>query len=602
VYTEFFGLNEKPFSITPDPRYLYLSRRHADALAHLVYGISESGGFIQLTGEVGTGKTTLIRTLLQQLPEQAEIALILNPQLSAREFLLTICDELGTPPPEDDTARSVVARLNAHLLEAHAQGRRIVLIVDEAQTLGPELLEQVRLLTNLETPTQKLLQIILIGQPELREILQRAEMRQIAQRVTGRYHLEPLGRVETEAYVKHRLRVAGCPTPVFTPRALTELFRQSSGIPRLINVVADRALLAAYTRDSPRIEAALVKQAATEVFGRPVRSPASRFGLGAAFGAAIVLAGAAVVHMTDSDTATDASSISTRAETPAAAAGPAPGSARSAPDSAQFRARGAPTAPDAARAALDGAAGLPHRRNEAASLAAAGPAADRPSAAAPPPIGSSGNREPVPTLRKILAAHGQDASESGALAELFALWGADYDAARGAPCAQATAQSLRCLADARGSINELRTMNRPAVLTLREPAGTIYAVVLAGLDDETATLLIGGRKLQVGLSELIRDWYGRHLILWRPPKPGAKVLRRGSRDPEVVWLRQSLARIRGDVLEVQPSALYDAGLEAEVRQFQREHMLDDDGIAGARTQIAIITDLGSPGTPTLRKD
>src|SRR5690606_19897557 len=197
-----------PFSITPDPRYLYLSRRHADALAHLIYGISESGGFIQLTGEVGTGKTTLIRSLLEQLPDEAEIALILNPQLSSREFLENICEELGVETPAGDSIRALIGSLNSFLLKAHADGRRIVLIVDEAQTLSPELLEQVRLLTNLETATQKLLQIILIGQPELRDVLKRPEMRQIAQRITGRYHLEPLSRSETATYVRHRLRVA----------------------------------------------------------------------------------------------------------------------------------------------------------------------------------------------------------------------------------------------------------------------------------------------------------------------------------------------------------------------------------------------------------
>ena len=194
MYTEFFGLNEKPFAITPDPRYLYMSARHTDALAHLLYGISESGGFIQLTGEVGTGKTTLIRSVLEQLPAKADIALILSPQLTTLEFLATIVQELHCPPPVERTVKAHIDVLNAHSDEAHAEGRRVVLIVDEAQTLSPELLEQVRLLTNLETSKQKLLQIILIGQPELREMLDRPEMRQIAQRITGRYHLEPLRR------------------------------------------------------------------------------------------------------------------------------------------------------------------------------------------------------------------------------------------------------------------------------------------------------------------------------------------------------------------------------------------------------------------------
>ena len=267
MYSEFFGLNEKPFSITPDPRYLYMTDRHSDALAHLIYGIRESGGFIQLTGEVGTGKTTLIRSLLEQMPEAAKLAVILNPNLSALEFLGAICVELDIKLPEPHSRSTLIAALNRYLLEAHAQGIRVVLIVDEAQTLDAELLEQVRLLTNLETTKQKLLQIILIGQPELRELLARADMRQIAQRITGRFHLEPLSKAETHAYVRHRMRVAGAQHEVFSPGAVRELFRRSNGVPRLINVVADRALLAGYTLDSPRVSGHLVRLAATEVFG-----------------------------------------------------------------------------------------------------------------------------------------------------------------------------------------------------------------------------------------------------------------------------------------------------------------------------------------------
>jgi general secretion pathway protein A len=267
VYTEFFGLHEKPFAITPDPRYLYMSARHTDALAHLVYGISESGGFIQLTGEVGTGKTTLIRSLLERMPEKADIALILSPQLTTLEFLQTIAEELGCMLPREVTVKAIIDNLNSHLLRVHAGGRRVVLIVDEAQTLSPELLEQVRLLTNLETAKQKLLQIILIGQPELRELLDRPEMRQIAQRITGRYHLEPLSKEDTAAYVRHRLRVAGAQSDVFTKSAIRMLFKRSRGIPRLINVIADRALLAAYTQDRRSVDGALVARSAAEGFG-----------------------------------------------------------------------------------------------------------------------------------------------------------------------------------------------------------------------------------------------------------------------------------------------------------------------------------------------
>jgi general secretion pathway protein A len=272
MYPAFFGLTEPPFSITPDPRYLYLSTRHADALAHLLYGINEAGGFIQLTGEVGTGKTTTIRTLLVRAPENAVIALLLNPHLTPTEFLQSLNQELGlevVPAPERHT-KELIDSLNRYLLRAHAEGRRVVLIIDEAQNLAPEVLEQVRLLTNLETESHKLLQIILIGQPELRTLLGRSDLRQLAQRVTARYHLQPLSRAETADYVRHRLRVAGATSEPFSAGALREVYRLSRGVPRVINVICDRAMLGAYTQDRRVVSAALVRRAAGEVFGRSV--------------------------------------------------------------------------------------------------------------------------------------------------------------------------------------------------------------------------------------------------------------------------------------------------------------------------------------------
>ncbi len=275
MYTRFFGLADKPFAITPDPRYLYLSARHAEALAHLLYAIDDAGGFVQLTGEVGTGKTTVVRSLLAQLPEHADVALILNPHCTPSEFLQAICDELHLWVPE--TARgSVKAQidiLNHFLLDAHSRNRRVVVIVDEAQQLSAEVLEQVRLLTNLETATRKLLQIILVGQPELRDLVNREDLRQLAQRITGRYHLEPLSRVEAVAYVRHRLQVAGATNEIFMPAALSELHRLSQGIPRIINVIADRALLGAFTHDQHRVTASLVRRAAGEVYGHPFAAP-----------------------------------------------------------------------------------------------------------------------------------------------------------------------------------------------------------------------------------------------------------------------------------------------------------------------------------------
>src|SRR5215510_3374103 len=294
MYASFFGLNEKPFSITPDPRFLFLSERHAEALAHLVYGVNEAGGFIQLTGEVGTGKTTVVRSLLAQAPKHAEIALILNPRMTPAEFLLAICEELGIKVEErsEDSLKDLVDLLSLHLLKAHSEGKRIVLVVDEAQNLAAEVLEQVRLLTNLETETQKLLQIILIGQPELRELLGRTELRQLAQRITGRYHLAPLSAEETSAYVRHLLLVAGATREIFSNGALREVRRLSGGVPRLINIICDRALLGAFTEDRHLVSASVVRRAAGEVFGRSIQPGWLPWAAGSAVAALAVVSAA----------------------------------------------------------------------------------------------------------------------------------------------------------------------------------------------------------------------------------------------------------------------------------------------------------------------
>src|ERR1700744_180667 len=296
MYLSFFGINEKPFALTPAPRSLYLSARHAAALAHLLYGINEAGGFVQLTGEVGTGKPTIVRSLLAQTPKNAEIALILNPKMTAPEFLLTICEELGIGVPDSaaESLKDLVDILSGYLLRAHGPGRRVVLVVDEAQNLAPAVLEQVRLLTNLETNTQKLLQIILIGQPELRELLGRQDLRQLAQRITGRYHLDPLSRDETAAYVRHRLRVAGATADIFSRGALREVYRVTGGIPRVINIVCDRALLGAYTQDLHEVPAALVRRAGGEVFGRELGPAWIPLAAGTAAAVLLVMSGIAL--------------------------------------------------------------------------------------------------------------------------------------------------------------------------------------------------------------------------------------------------------------------------------------------------------------------
>ncbi len=273
MYLEYFGLTEAPFSITPDPAFVFLSQRHRDALAHLLYGVGQggSGGFVQLTGEVGTGKTTLCRCLLEQVPENTRIALVLNPLMTPHELLAAICEELGIQTfGLENSSKALVDQLNHYLLAAHEAGECVVVVIDEAQNLSPESLEQVRLLTNLETTKQKLLQVVLLGQPELRELLQRRSLRQLAQRITARYHLTPLGQVDAARYVGHRMQVAGAVRNPFRKSALKALYQRSHGVPRLINIIADRALVGAYAAEVRDIKAKLVHAAADEVqLGEP---------------------------------------------------------------------------------------------------------------------------------------------------------------------------------------------------------------------------------------------------------------------------------------------------------------------------------------------
>jgi len=557
MYTSFFGLQEKPFAITPDPRYLYLSERHAEALAHLLYGINEAGGFIQLTGEVGTGKTTVIRSLLEQLPGHADVALILNPRVTPAEFLLTICEELHIPVPEAGrgSTKTLMDLIGRQLLDTHARGRRVVLIVDEAQNLSTQTLEQVRLLTNLETATTKLLQIILIGQPELRELLDQPELRQLAQRITGRYHLSPLSPEESAGYVKHRMRIAGATAEVFTPSALREIHRLSGGIPRVINVICDRALLGAFTQEDHRAGAALVRQAASEVYGRPVPAPWLKWATTAAVAAALGLLAVGVWTY-----------LSQRPSAPAAQV-----------DAGQPRA--AAPAEEAPR--------------EAAAIAASPEAAP---AAAPEPVLVAAP-PPVP-LAELLVRHGNDTTTEAALGKLFGLWGALYEPAQGRGCDQAARQGLECLFQ-KGSWAQLRTLNRPAILTLTDDVGRTHQVLLTGLTDEHATLDLGGESREVGITALSRYWFGDFLLLWRPPLAVVKSLGPGMRGEDVRWLRESVRTAQGLPTAAPASDVYDDELVRLVQDFQRQHRLAVDGVAGVQTQIVLDTTLNATGSPTI---
>jgi general secretion pathway protein A len=274
MYRDFFNIDENPFSNTPDPKYLFMSPRHKEALAHLIYGVKGESGFVLLTGEVGTGKTTLCRYLAEHLPKKVELALCINPRLSEAELLASICDDFGIQTQGSlSTVKGLTDLINTYLLDLYAQGKRAVLIIDEAQNLRFEMLEQVRLLTNLETANNKLLQIILIGQSELKDYVDQEKLRQLSQRITARYHLDPMSVQDSKDYIAHRIHVSGLDEDVFSPGAITEICRQSRGIPRLINSICERCLLGAYAKDTQVVTRKLALIAAKEVLGKTVFSP-----------------------------------------------------------------------------------------------------------------------------------------------------------------------------------------------------------------------------------------------------------------------------------------------------------------------------------------
>ena len=545
MYNDFFGFTESPFSIAPDPRYLFMSERHREALAHLLYGMRIDGGFVLLTGEVGTGKTTVCRGLLEQVPENTDVAFIYNPKLTTAELLATICQELHLPVPEHRISqKAYFDLLNFHLLESHARGRRTVLIVDEAQNLSDEVLEQVRLLTNLETHQRKLLQIILLGQPELRERLARPELRQLSQRIVARYHLEPLSRAETAAYIGHRLAVAGAVRPVFAPEVMERVYRASGGTPRLINVICDRALLGAFVEGKTMVDRKVLAKAVREVFGAPLRRLSGRTLRWAAAAVAAVAAGAGLVvayQRIGSDVPRPPPVASPAAEAPGTTPGPAV----------------PPTVP-----------GSP------------------PQAAAP--------------AESLAWPASKDhwLNEAQAVRDLFELWGVPTKPADVASaCREAARQGLRC-ARGTGDAAALAAMNAPAVVVLRQAGGADFHATLRRLSASDADLLVAGEPRRVSRQGFERQWTGEYTALWRGPAGEARVLKRGSRGADVVWVRDRLARVDGKALPVDEGGepVFDETLDRRLRQFQREQGLEADGVAGPATlmRLADVTDATAP--------
>lgn len=507
MYQSYFGLTEAPFSIAPDPRYLYMSQRHQEALAHLLYGVNGGGGFVLLTGEVGAGKTTVCRCLLEQIPESCDVAYIFNPKLTVAELLSTICSEFGIACPADNTSIKVfIDCINAYLLDAHAKGRHSVLIIDEAQNLSADVLEQMRLLTNLETSQRKLLQIILLGQPELATMLAKAELSQLAQRIIARYHLGPLSRQEVASYVRHRLAIAGSQRPLFPSTLMRQLYRLSGGIPRIINVLCDRALLGAYVEGKERVDRSTLNQAAREVFHRPATLLRP------------LLAGLL------------------------------------------------------ASSTLAAAFYLPAASPPANTVAKAIPA--KPVATLPRPSSSLDwpASEPI------------DQSQSMAYSALFKAWGADYRS--GDECVQAETNGLRCYTT-RGSLNDLRQLNLPAVLKMQDRQGVTFYATLTRLDDNSATFAIGNQTGSLALSSLAQQWSGDYTLLWRAPTVTRRKIQPGDHGADVAWLSRQLAQIHGEAATTDRDPAFDQAMVRQVKQFQLESGLTPDGTVGAQTMMRL---------------
>ncbi len=582
MYAPFFGLQHPPFSIAPDPRYLFMSERHREALAHLLYGLDAGGGFVLLTGEVGAGKTTVCRCFLEQIPSHCDVAYIFNPKLTVGELLRSICDEFGVPHQPSvagvETVKDYIDPLNASLLAAHGAGRNTVLIIDEAQNLSADVLEQLRLLTNLETSERKLLQIILIGQPELRTMVASPALEQLAQRVIARFHLDALSAQETQQYIAHRLAVAGLQGPLpFSRSALRRVHALSRGIPRRINLLCDRALLGAYAAGVREVSARIVQRAAAEVFDAPASAAAARSargqwprwavaGLGVAAGAALVAGGWALGTWPQWSRQGVVSSTAPAGATASQTSASAPSSAP--PSSAASTAAvTTPTAP------------------------AAGASAPR--AAAPVAMSD---------LQQFVAA--LPASDNAAWQTLASAWGASV--ADGADaCATLPRDGLRCYRNRRAGLNLVRQIDRPVLLTLfpSEEGDVAVSAVLRRLDGDMATLEGAGRAVRVPVAELAQVWRGDMTTLWRTPPDMPDKGDLAETAAGAAWLDQQLATTAAGGSRVGAPAAgrttTPAQRQARIQRFQLAQGVTPDGRAGPLT-LMLLNRVNGVSEPRLR--
>jgi general secretion pathway protein A len=530
-----------------------MSARHRDALAHLLYGVGAGGGFILLTGEVGTGKTTLNRCLLEQLPHDTDIAIILNPALNAMELLATACDELGISYDTDNhTLKTLTDKLHSYLLENHARGRKTVLLIDEAQHLDFEVLEQIRLLTNLETHSEKLLQIILIGQPELSQMLAQPQLRQLNQRITARYNLEPLNQEETGAYIHHRLQVAGMPADrvIFPPRVVRGIYRRTRGIPRLINVLCDRILLGAYGRNKSRADMSMLRLAAREVMGEDGDKIEPASWVRPVLLAAVLLAMCAwwaleYVLVQDEVASLEPVAIT---DTPIT---PQPARPRESPEPE-------PSAP--------------------VEIVETPPAAESLAPAVQP------QPEPEPQADPEWLFSPQEGESR--------LWALNSSLPQpGDICPEPPLAELACVDDSADTWDDLLGLDRPLLLDLVTPERFSATVVLLGMEGRKAWVATGRGVATVDLGGIGSQWTGRYRFLWHPPPGFERPLSVGDSSRAVARVAELFAR-----LDDQPRALTDdtfnRALQQRVRLFQREQGLEDDGVVGVQTLLKLNERLG----------
>ncbi len=611
MYRSHFGLTQKPFSIAPDPSFLFMSERHREALAHLLYGVNSDSGFVLLTGDVGTGKTTICRCLLEQLPESSEVAYVINPSLSVSELLASVCDEFGIDYSNDQTSvKKFVDQINQYLLSVHARGDKPVLIIDEAQNLTEEVLEQIRLLTNLETNDRKLLLIILIGQPELRDKLAKHDLRQLSQRVTARYHLEALSKKETISYVHHRLAVAGVRQKLFDEKSLGKIFNLSKGIPRVINLLCDRALLGAYTQGRRSVNAKTVRIGASEVFCEP-KIKRNHFSIvlpwvltclmivtgivGYFFGNSFQQS--MIINASQLDKNNDLNVIIPNTESAikhrsknecmglaglfsVSEYGGYNPEQTDEPDYEVLRTL-FQAAPDNQSTVMLESQGEVLAKVDSSEVSAQNVI----------------NKEipdntiiSMPVVNETLQWPEKldvDRSKVMAFQTLFREWGSTYQPAKySAACDQAKTLGLRCLYN-QGNLGSLRKMNRPAVLQMTNSQGQEYYVTLTELEQETAKLIVGTKTQLVAIADLEEQWSGSYTLLWQAPPQYESAVSPGKNAAWLPWLDKKLAGLEGKEKSSSGRKTLEGEFLENVLAFQQQSGLMPDGIIGPQTVICL---------------